>query len=155
MENSIYKPDDDATKNESIVNLRKRKLLRIHNSDGSFTEFVQADSISAPDGNGNWIETDLACNYFDDQGNPLPEDLKGVAMSHTGRFVPPGRLAVCSSQFHPIGLSRNIYVDVDGYINNGNPICSICARRQLVFSIIMISLGASLIIGLIKGMGLF
>ena len=158
MKTSIFKASDECVEpenGENIVNLRKRKLSRIYNSDGSYIEFVLGDTISLPDGQGNWIDTELTCNHFDDQGNPLPQDLKGVAMSHAGRLVPPGSLAVCSSPLHPTGLTRNIYVDVDGSVTDGVAVCSICVQRKLVFNILMFLFGISAIIGLFKGFGWF
>jgi hypothetical protein len=136
-----------------MVNLRRRKLTRIYNSDGSYKEFVLFDTLSLPDEQGNWFDNDLTCNYFDDQGNPLPQDLKGVAMSHTKRLVPPGSLAVCSSSLHPPDLTRNIYIDVDGSVIDGNAVCSVCIHRIFIYNIAMTLLLVTLIIGVLTGFG--
>lgn len=158
MKTNIFKSDDEGVSpenGENVVNLRKRKLSRIYNSDGSYIEFVQGDTISLPDGQGNWTETELTCNHFNDQGNQLPQDLKGVAMSHAGRLVPPGSLAVCTSPLHPAGLTRNIYVDVDGSVTDGGAVCSICTQRKLIYNILMSLLGISVLLGVFKGFGWF
>ena len=147
----VTKPEND----DSIVNLRKQKRSRIYNPDGTYQEFVHYDSVSLPDGQGSWIDTDLACNHFDDQGNPLPPDLKGVVRSHAGRLTPPDRVAVCRSTFHPPGLTRNIYIDVDGSVTEQGAICLICMRRRMAFNIAAIAVGTCMLIGLVKGLGWF
>ena len=158
MKTSIFESGDEGANPEnddSMVNLRRRKVARIYNHDGSYREFVLSDSISLPDGNGNWIDTDLTCNYFNDQGNPLPADLKGVSMSHTGRLIPPGSLAVCSSALHQTGLTRNIYIDVDGSVTEHGAVCSVCRQRSMVINIAAIALGICLALGLFRGLGWF
>ena len=158
MKQSIFECGDQVTQPENDdnpVNLRRRRLARIYNPDGSYREFPVSDSVSLPDGQGNWTQTDLTCNHFDDQGNPLPEDLKGVSVSHEGRLIPPGSLAVCSSAFHPPGLTRNIYIAVDGSVTEQGAICLICMRRRVVFNIASIAVGTCLLIGLVKGLGWF
>lgn len=154
---SIFESDNyqNPEPEEDIVNMRKRKVTRIYSPDGSYREFVLSDSASVPDGKGNWIDADMTCNHLDDQGTPLPDDLKGVALSHTGRLVPPGSLAICSSCLHPPGLSRNIYIGVDGDLTEDGPLCSICMRRRMILSITMIAFVGCLVIGLIKGLGWF
>ena len=158
MKTSIFESGDDGTKSgndDSIVNLRKQERARIYNPDGSYREFVHRDSISLPDEQGNWRDYSLVVNHLDDQGNPLPEDLKGVSMSHEGRLIPPGRIAVCNSQLHRPGLTRNIYIGVDGLVTEQGAICSTCMRRRTVFNIAAIVVGICLLIGLVKGLGWF
>ena len=155
MKKSIFESGEQATGQENddnMTNLRRRRVVRIYNLDGSYREFVLSDSISQPDSQGNWYDTDLTCKHHDDQGNPLPADLKDVARSHTGRFIPPDRIAVCSSAFHPPGLTRNIYIDVDGSLTEQGAICSICMQRKTVFSIGAIAVALCLLLGFIKGL---
>lgn len=158
MKKSVFDSGDQVTQPENddnLVNLRRRRVARIYNPDGSYKEFPISDSVSLPDGQGNWIDTDLVCNHVDDQGNPLPPDLKGVTVSHTGRLIPPGRLAVCGSALHPPSLSRNIYIDVDGTLTENGAVCSICMQRRMVVSIAAFALLISIGIGLGKGLGWF
>jgi hypothetical protein len=155
MKTSSFGPGDEGKNSgndDGIVNLRRRSMVRLYNPNGTYREFVRSDSISLPDEQGNWIDTDLVCNHFDDQGNPLPEDLKGVSVSHAGRLIPPGSLAVCTSQFHQSGLTRNIYIDVDGSVTEQGAICSTCLQRRTIFSIAAVAVGLCLAIGIIMGL---
>jgi hypothetical protein len=158
MKQSIFESGSEGMNPENddrMVNLRRRRVARIYNPDGSYREFVLFDSVSLPDGQGNWIDTDLTCNHFDDQGNPLPRDLKGVAMSHAGRLVPPDNLVVCSSSLHPPGLTRNIYIDVDGSVTEHGAVCSTCIQRRMFINVAAIAVGICLAIGLFRGLGWF
>lgn len=158
MKAGIFESGDEgknSENNDRMRILRNRNVVRIYNPDGSYREFPRSDSVSLPDENGNWIDCDLTCNHLDDQGNQLPEDLKGVCVSHEGRLIPPERIAVCTSTLHEPGLTRNIYIDVDGSVTENGAICSACMRRQMFFNIAAIAVGACLLIGLVKGLGWF
>jgi hypothetical protein len=158
MKQSIFESGDQVTNSEnngSVVNLERRKGTRIYNPDGSYREFPLSGSISLPDNQGNWTQTDLTCIHFNDQGIQLPEDLKGVSMSHAGRLIPPGSLAVCNSSLHPPDLTRNIYINVDGSVTEQGAICSICMQRRTVINIAAFALLMCLGIGLVKGLGWF
>ena len=158
MKASIFESGDEGKNpgnNDSKVNWRKQERARIYNPDGSYREIVHHDSVSLPDEQGNWRDYSLVANHLDDQGNPLPEDLKGVSVSHQGRLIPPDRIAVCSSPLHPPGLTRNIYTNVDGIVTEQGAICSTCIRRRTVFNITAIVVGICLLIGIVKGLGWF
>lgn len=161
MKNKIFNFDDQNNPNESngenIVNLRKRKVSRLYKPDGSFFEVIQSDTISMPDGKGGWIDTELLADYVDDIGNPLPKSMEGVAISCTGRLIPPGpgHLAVCSSAFHPQATSRNIYIDIDGSIVDGVPVCSLCQQRKQILNIFLILVGMGCVLGIFQAFGWF
>ena len=156
MKTSVFESGSEGNNSGTDTkNLRKRKLVRRYNSNGTYRDYVISDSASLPDEQGNWEDFDLACDHLNAQGRPLPEDLKGVAMSYTGQLVPPGCLAVCGSPFHPLGLSRSIYIDVDGSVTEHGAICAACIRRRAVFTFAAIAVGVCLLIGLVKGLGWF
>ena len=140
---------------ENIVNLRKRKVVRLYMHDGTFHEVVSSDTLSMPDGKGGWIDQEISADYVDDLGNPLPKDMNGVAISCTGRLIPLGRLAACNSGFHPQNMTRNIYMDIDGSIIDSEPICTICQQRRRLFNAILIFVGIGFVIGIFNGFGWF
>lgn len=158
MKTSIFESDsegENSGNDDKKLNLGVRKVVRLCNPDGSHREFPSLDSASLPDEHGNWRQYDAKYHHLNDQGILLPEDLKGVALSHEGRLIPPGSIAVCSSTFHPHGLTRNIYIDVDGTVTEQGAICLICMRRRMVFNIAAIAVGTCLLLGLVKGLGWF
>jgi hypothetical protein len=152
MKTSMFESGSEGKNNDGIVNVTTQTGVRLSRRDGTYEDFLDDVSISAPDENGSWKQTNFKNIHFDTQGNPLPSDMKGVAESHSRRLTPPNRIAVCSSIFHPHGLTRNIYIDVDGSVTEQGAICSACMRRRTVFNIAVVALGICLLIGFVKGL---
>ncbi|MFZ4441467.1 MAG: hypothetical protein ACOYOS_23905 [Syntrophales bacterium] len=158
MKTSAFGSDSEGKNSGNdggIVNMEMKNGVRISRRDGSYEDFPDEVSTSAPDENGNYKQLTVKTVHLDDQGNPLPSDMAGVSVSHTGRLIPPGSLAVCTSQFHQLGLSRNIYIDVDGSVTEEGAICLTCLRRRTVLNIVWIVVGICFAIGLFKGLGWF
>lgn len=158
MKTSIFESGEGSTmsnNSDNMINLGKGRIVRIYNPDGSYKDFPISGSASFQDEKGNWRDEDFKCIQLDGQGIPLPDGLEGVTVSHTGQLTPPGSYARCNSGLHPPGLTRNVYIDVDGSVNDDGAICSTCMRRRLFFNMAVLALGICLVIGFVKGLGWF
>ena len=140
---------------DSISQLNKRKVLRIRGEDGDIQDIVAEGRRSIPDGQGGLI-VDEYVNYQPDiAGNPIPQDLRNMYISHFGLYTPSEKAAMCSSRFHPSGISRNIFVGQDGKRTESGAICSRCIAWHVFIKLLLGVIGSGVLIGLFRGAGIF
>jgi hypothetical protein len=146
----------EVIKGEDVVNIRTERIVRIRNQDGTYEDIVTNVRESRPDGNGNFIDTELINVVTDHAGNPLPEDPRSVFFSHSDLFIrSQEQLAICTSWLHPPNRSRNILLGQDGRTVQGGAICSNCDSWQTTIYIAFGILGLGVLTGLCKAAGLF
>ena len=142
---------------ENITNLHKRKILRIRDEDGNITrEILIGARETIPDGTGGYIDIDYVDLPIDSAGNSFPKDPRDLLMSHTNLFIPSkSELARCTSRFHPSHITRNIYVGLDGKETKNGAVCSRCDYWYETIYIALGIIGLGIVIGLLKGAGIF
>lgn len=141
----------DPIKGNKILNSRKRKKLVINGQD-----FVVSESSTQPRENGVYEDNETTHIVTDRAGNPLPENLKFVAQSHTGLFVSsPEQMAHCNYWLHPGNRSRIILVGQDGQPTATGAICSHCAPWPLTINFVLLFLFLGVLGGVLKAVGIF
>ncbi len=142
---------------ENITNLHRRKILRIRDEDGNITrEILIGARETIPDGTGGYIDLEYVDLPTDSAGNSLPKDPRDLLMSHTNLFIPSqSQLGRCTSRFHPSHISKNVYVGLDGKVTKNGAICSRCNYWYETIYIALGIIGLGVIIGLLKGAGVF
>ena len=150
------KPAHETKKGEDIINNRKERVIRIRNQDGTYEDILVSVRETRPDGNGNFVDTELICDVRDQAGNPLPEDLRSAFRSCTGAFITSReQLAICTSRLHPSNRSRNILLGHDGRETQTGAICSNCDSWHTTIYIAFGIIGLGVLAGLCKAAGIF
>ena len=146
----------EAIKGEDVVNIRTERIVRIRSQDGTYEDIVTNVRETRPDGNGNFIDTELINVVSDNAGNPLPKDPQSAFFSHTDAFIESQeQLARCNSWLHPHNRSRNILIGHDGRETPAGAICSNCDYWQTTIYIAFGIIGLGVLIGFCKAAGLF
>ena len=146
----------EAIKGEDVVNVRTERIVRIRNQDGTYQNNVTNVRETRPDGNGNYIDTEIINVVTDHAGNRLPEDPRSVFFSHTGLYIgSQDQLGICTSWLHPHNRNRNIFLDRDGRETPAGAICSHCDYWIGTFCLAAGILGVGVLAGLCKAAGLF
>ena len=146
----------EVIKGEDVINIRKERIVRIRNQDGSYEDILVSMRESRPDGNGNFVDTELICDVRDQAGNPLPEDIRSAFLSCTGAYITSQeQLAICTSCLHPSNRSRNIFLGHDGRETPRGAICSNCDSWHTTIYIAFGIIGLGVLVGLCIAAGLF
>ena len=143
--------DPDPLKGDKIQNSRVRKSVVINGQDFNISE-----SSTQPRENGVYEDIETTHIVTDHAGNPLPENLNYVALSHTGLFITsPEQMTHCSYWLHPQNRSRIILVGQDGQLTATGAICSRCSSWPLTINIVFLLLLLGVLGGVLKAVGIF
>lgn len=142
---------------DKFINLRTQKRVRMPGPDGNMIEVTTMENETSPDVNGNYLDTETTYLVTDAAGSVIPSDPRMVlGFSHSGLVITaPEEAAVCSSWFHPSNRSRTIKLGHDGHSTSTGAICSICAQRLYMVSILAFIFCIAVVWGVWKGAGLF
>ena len=142
----------EQLRGDSISRLNRRKILRLKDEHGAFQDIVAEGRISMPDDQGGIVVDEYVTYQADSAGNRIPRNLHDLHISHSGRYIPSkNELAICSSRFHPPGVSRNIYVGQDGKRTESGAICSRCIAWHLFIKLLLGVIGVGTLTGLLLG----
>ena len=150
------KPAHETKKGEDIINSRKERVIRIRNQDGTYEDVLVSVRDTRPDGNGNYVDTELTNFVTDHLGNPPPKDPQSTWVSHTHAIIRSKEdLGICTSRLHPRSRSRNIFLKHDGRETQNGAICSYCDYWHTTFYIAFAIIGIGVLAGLCKAAGMF
>jgi hypothetical protein len=150
------KPAHETKEGEDILNSRKERFVRIRNQDGTFEDILVSVRDTRPDGNGNYVDTELICDVRDQAGNPLPEDLGSAIKSGEEYWITSReQLGICTSRLHPRSRPKNILLGHDGRETQNGAICSYCDYWHTTFYIAFAIIGIGVLAGLCKAAGMF
>lgn len=147
----------EAIRGEQITHASSYKVARIIGPSGILREMPLSGTYSRPDSNGGYLDVEEVNIVTDHAGNPLPEDGRPEAVSHTGLFITdPAKVGYCTSILHPANRSRIFSDGEDGrLVDNRHGTCSYCQWWTLtIYAVSGIVLIAS-VLGLFKGTGFF
>ena len=145
----------EEQRGDSISRLNRRKILRLRDEDGNVQEIVVEGRVSMPDGQGGIVVDEYVNYQADSAGNPIPQNFRQLRISHSNLFIPSEKeLAICSSNLHPSGVSRNIYVGQDGKLTQSGAICSRCIAWHSYIKLLLGVIGVGALIGLMMGAGI-
>jgi len=150
------KPAHETKKGEDILNNRTERFVRIRNQDGTYEDILDRLRESRPDGNGNFIVTELICDVRDPAGNSLPDDLRTAKKSGDENWITsPEELGICTSRLHPRNRSKNILLGHDGRETQNGAICSNCDYWHTTLFIAFGIIGLGVLAGLCIAAGIF
>ena len=78
----------EQLRGDSISRLNRRKILRLRDEHGGFQDIVAEGRISMPDGQGGIVVDEYVNYQADSAGNPIPQDLHQLHISHSGLLHP-------------------------------------------------------------------
>jgi hypothetical protein len=131
---------------DSFINTERKDIVTINGQ-----ELIREESVTKPDENGNYVDTQKTHLLWDYAGNPLPEDPQLTIRSWTGLYIPSeDKRALCTSFFHSNRYSRNIYIGQDGRLTPRGAICSRCDYWLTTIYIAIGIVGIGVILGLFK-----
>jgi len=141
----------DPLKGEKIQNSRVRKTAVIAGQ-----VFNRSESTTQPREDGVYEDDEITHIATDHAGNRLPEDLKIVALSHTGLFITsPEQMDHCSYWLHPPNRSRIILIGQDGQLTATGAICSRCSSWPLTINIVVLLMIIGVLGGVLKAVSIF
>lgn len=148
----------EAIEPEQLTNIHTRRSVNVQWPNGAAHEYIQEEKSSMPGPDGTYRDTSTKHVHIDIDGNPINvNDLSQIWVSHTGLTITSREeLAVCTSALHPNNLLRNIKVGSDGIRTaDGGAICSYCQRQTARVNFVLCVLALGMLIGIIRGLGLF
>jgi hypothetical protein len=147
----------EAIRGEQITHGSSHKVARIIVPGGVVREMPLSGTHSGPDSNGGYLDVEEINIVTDHAGNPLPEDGRPEAVSHTGLFITdPAKVGYCTWFLHPPGRSPIFFKDLDGrMVNEGSGRCSYCQSWWLTLWFAIVIIIVSIVFGVFKGTGFF
>jgi hypothetical protein len=146
-----------SIKGDNLINIKRERIVRIPDADGTIREIRMDNHESAPDGTGVYTDTETVNIATDSSGRVIPDDPRSVkAISHTGACITQSDpSARCTSWFHPADRPNNILVGHDGVLLTNGARCSHCQRIfvRVVFG--LTGAGVVFLLGLYKAAGFF
>ena len=153
----------EQTTSDSLHHMTSKKVLVLHNPDGSQQHIPAEEHQAMPSGDGKYDNVHYV-NYLQDSNNiALPaEKAVNTPQSYTGLFIDdPQKHGLCRCRLHRLlsGNSRRDFLDgEDGNIWPGqgqNGYCSTCGSAMGYVKWVLAVVGLAALAGLYRGIGCF